>query len=107
MEIKESRTSLINQFIRLLNKYCPDLIFYDDDAKLRAHKKHWFFKGESKVIIFPSFEYKGEPLDLFHEGEFEDITINVLDEKYFDCVKKVAEEWEKKSHKKTTVVKAS
>jgi len=106
MKIEETRISLINQLTRIVNKYCPDLKVHDDINTLFFYsKKHWFSKRERKLYIYsPTSEDK--PSGLFGNGQKEDIRIVILSKEYFECAKKVAEEYEKTSQKPATVARA-
>ncbi|MCF6149548.1 MAG: hypothetical protein E3K37_12920 [Candidatus Kuenenia sp.] len=106
MKIEETRISLINQLIALVNKYCTNLKVEDDIKTLFFyHKKSWFSRYDRKLYIYsPSSEDK--PSGLFGNGIREDIRIVILNEEYFECAQKVAEDYERVSQKTATVVRA-
>lgn len=106
MKIEETRISLINQLVGLVNKYCAKLKVEDDIQTLFFYyKKNWLSGSDRKLYIYsPSSE--GKSSGLFGNGIREDIRIVVLSEEYFECAQKVAEEYEMVSQKTATVVRA-
>lgn len=104
MEIKESRDSRISQFKDLVSKHCPHLkaAVYDNGLRFDYYRKRWFVDVEHERILNV---YRPSDKKIFQNGEWEDITIDVLDKEYFDCAKKIAEDYEKITQRKVTVIK--
>lgn len=107
MKVRESRDSLLNQLAALVIKYCPDLKIGEKNAHRQnrgnflGFYKNKFSGRETKVDIYPM----NTGHLLFTKDAWEDIDIEIFAEKYFNSIKKVAEEYEKISGKTATITK--
>ena len=100
MQIKESRISIRNQIIHLVDIHCPQLVV--------PKTSHEYVVVQTKAIV-PGFYKDAIRIELksklFDRGQYDEIDIYVLDDQYFEASRKIAEDYEKLSAKEANIIK--
>ena len=110
MRIEETSTSLQRKIISMVLKVCPNLVCKERGNPLlfcqRGRLRH-FLKGAGSIKLLIGHHWRvGSVIPpLFMHGKWEDIEIEVLDEKFIKPAERIGSTYEQETGKSVALIK--